>query len=108
MSMATTQGASINFGGDRRPALYGTLVTFLVLNNLAVAARIIAHYRAYYKKGGRIFLEDIFVILSGVCDHVQKRRSQLPAHLTQVVCECCYWEPLGLYVGHHCVQKPCF
>ena len=51
---------------DRKSALYGTLITFLVLNNLAVVTRIIAHYRTYYRKGGHVFLEDIFLLFSGV------------------------------------------
>ena len=51
---------------DRKSALYGTLITFLVLNNLAVVTRITAHYRTYYRKGGWVFLEDIFLLLSGV------------------------------------------
>ena len=51
---------------DRKSALYGTLVTFLVLNNVAVVTRIIAHYRTYYRKGGWVFLEDIFLFFSGV------------------------------------------
>lgn len=51
---------------DRKSALYGTLITFLVLNNLAVVTRIIVHYRTYYRKGGWVFLEDIFLFLSGV------------------------------------------
>ena len=51
---------------DRKPALYGTLITFLVLNNLAVVTRVVAHYRTYYRKGGWVFLEDIFLLFSGV------------------------------------------
>ena len=57
---------------DRRPALYGTLVTFLVLNNLVVAARLYAHYRTYYKARRSIFLEDVFFLLSGVCSHLKE------------------------------------
>ena len=71
----TTQQASAGLGGDRRPALYGTLITFLVLNNLAVAIRITAHYLAYYRKGGRIFLEDVFVFFSGVGAHHQREEA---------------------------------
>ena len=66
MTMSTPRVTSAHFDGDRQPALYGTLITFLLLNNLAVVARIVAHYRAHYRAGGRIFLEDIFVFLSGV------------------------------------------
>ena len=64
--MTISQTTSANFGGDRRPALYGTLVTFLALNNVAVVARIIAHCRAHCRRGGRVFLEDVFALLSGV------------------------------------------
>lgn len=74
MTMTTPQVTSANFGGDRRPALYGTLVTFLVLNNLAVVARLVAHYRAHYRIGGRIFPEDVFVLLSGVRGHRRRKR----------------------------------
>ena len=69
--MATLQATSADFSGDRRPALYGTLVTFIILNNLAVAARLVAHYVAYYRKGRHIFVEDVFVILSGVRGNLQ-------------------------------------
>lgn len=68
--------SSSDFDQDRRPALYGSLITFLVFNNLIVAARILAHYRAFYRKGGRIFLEDIFILLSGVRDQPQKNKSK--------------------------------
>lgn len=72
MSTTTTS----DFGQDRRPALYGALITFLVLNNLVVASRILAHYRAFYRKGGRIFLEDIFILLSGVRGQNQKNKTK--------------------------------
>ena len=67
MTMTTSEATTAEWGQDRRPALYGTLVTFLVLNNLAVAARLVSQYRAYYRRGGRIFIEDVFFLLSGVC-----------------------------------------
>lgn len=51
---------------DRRPALYGTLVTFLLLNNLAVASRIYANWRTHYRDGRSLFLDDIFLLASGV------------------------------------------
>ena len=55
-----------DLGEDRKSALYGTLITFLVLNNVAVVTRIYSHYRTYYSKGGWVFLEDIFLLISGV------------------------------------------
>ena len=88
--MATPVETPANFGGDRQPALYGTLVTFLVLNNLAVAARFAAHYRAYYRKGGNIFLEDVFVLLSGVSGHPPKRFGRRLTHRIQGLRERCY------------------
>ena len=63
-----------NAADDRRPALYGTLVTFLVLNNLAVATRIYAHWRTYYRAGKSIFLDDIFLLLGGVRSHLGRKR----------------------------------
>ena len=71
--MTTT---SSDFDQDRRPALYGALITFLVLNNLIVAARIFAHYRAFYRKGGRVFLEDIFILLSGVRNQFRRNKGK--------------------------------
>ena len=51
---------------DRQTSLLGTLVVFLVLNNVTVVTRIYTHYQAYYRKGAWIFLEDVFLLLSGV------------------------------------------
>ena len=51
---------------DRRPALYGTLITCLILNNIAVASRLFVHYRKYYQAGRSLFLDDVFNFLSGV------------------------------------------
>lgn len=75
MTMTAQQQTSANLGEDRQPALYGTLVTCLVLNNLAIVARIVANYRAHYRKGQHFYLEDIFVILSGVSGQSQERSS---------------------------------
>lgn len=72
MTMPTQRYTSADLGQDRRPALYGTLVTCLVLNNLAVASRIGANYLAHYRKRERVFLEDIFFFLSGVCGHLNR------------------------------------
>lgn len=106
--MTTSQATSVNFGGDRRPALYGTLVTFLVLNNLAVVALLVAHYRAHYRKGERVFLEDIFVLLSGVRGSPLRIQNQRLTHCIQGLREHCHWQPLRLYVNLHCVRNPLY
>ena len=54
------------YNDDRRTELYGSLLTLLVLNNLAVAARLLAHYRKHYRTTGRVYPEDPLILLSGV------------------------------------------
>ena len=83
---------------DRKSALYGTLITFLVLNNLAVVTRIYSHYRTYYRKGGWIFLEDIFLLLSGVSASLMQDREAQSAHLLPASRQCRHRQSPGLYV----------
>ena len=104
MTMATQQETLATLGEDRRPALYGTLVTCLVLNNVAAALRIIANYMAHYRKGERVFLEDIFVFTGGVCGQPRKRQRQYSTHHILDLRERCHREPARLYVLFPCVQ----
>ena len=83
---------------DRKPALYGTLVTFLVLNNVAVVTRIIVHYRTYYRKGGWVFLEDIFLFFSGVSAIPFLNWAAESAHRLPASCQRCHRQSPGLYV----------
>ena len=69
MNKITAQQAA-QYDQDRRPELYGTLVLFLLLNNITVAARLWAHYRTRFTVGVWISLEDVFVFLSGVRGHI--------------------------------------
>lgn len=82
---------------DRKSALYGTLITFLLLNNLAVITRIYTHYRTYYRKGGWIFLEDIFLLLSGVSNGAVLNPDAPSAHLLPASCQRCNRQSSGLY-----------
>lgn len=83
---------------DRKSALYGTLITFLLLNNLAVITRIYTHYRTYYRKGGWIFLEDIFLSLSGVSTDAIGNQEAQSAQLLPASCQCCNRQSFGVYV----------
>ena len=65
--MPLTQAQLERYGEDRRPELYVCMAIFLVVNNVAVVARLIAHWRAHYKTRRSMFIEDIFIVLSGVC-----------------------------------------
>jgi hypothetical protein len=55
---------------DRRPSLYASLAVLLVLNNLVVLGRLLAHYYERYRHDGfglRHFLvEDFFMILTAL------------------------------------------
>lgn len=83
---------------DRKSTLYGTLITFLLLNNLAVITRIYTHYRIYYRKGGWVFLEDIFLLLSGVSTGAVGNREAQSAHLRPASRQRCNRQSSGLYV----------
>ena len=54
--------------GDRQKQLFGSLITFLVINNIVMASRIYVHYRTQHKARRGILLEDTFALLSTVCD----------------------------------------
>lgn len=53
---------------SRQLELYGALIAFLVLNNVTIAARIYANWRLHYRSCRLPFLEDMFILLSGVGD----------------------------------------
>ena len=59
-------------GGDRQTQLYGSLITFLVINNVVIASRVYVHYRAQYKARRSVFPEDIFALLSAVGRRIGK------------------------------------
>ena len=88
--MSTRQLFAAQSSGSRQPALYGSLVAFLVLNNLAVAARCLTHYRSPYRTTRRISLEDVFIILSGVRGRLPKHTSIYGSHLSS-----CSWTHLS-------------
>ena len=67
--------AEIN-GQSRQTELYATLITFLILNNATIAARLFAHWRVHYKQKTPIFLEDLFLLLSGVRKSDRPSRGQ--------------------------------
>lgn len=62
MTFSTRQEA----GGDRRDQLWGSLIAFLVINNIVVGLRIYVHARTQYNARKRLYLEDIFALLSAV------------------------------------------
>lgn len=54
----------------RQPALYGSLIALLVVNNVVAGGRFLAHYRTHYRHnwGFRvIFAEDYLILLSALC-----------------------------------------
>ncbi|KAL8714471.1 MAG: hypothetical protein Q9220_001804 [cf. Caloplaca sp. 1 TL-2023] len=53
--------------GDRRSELYGSLATFLVINNVVIVSRIWAHCRTHYRARRSILLEDVFALISALC-----------------------------------------
>jgi hypothetical protein len=58
------------WGQDRRPALYGSLIALLAVNNIVAMGRFLAHYRAHYRHNWgfkRVFVEDYFTVLSALC-----------------------------------------
>ena len=61
-----SQEGAASFNDDRRPALYATMVIFLVLNNGSVFARLFSQHRTYSKVQRWLFVEDVFIILGGV------------------------------------------
>lgn len=66
---AITPAQRAVYDEDRRPELYATLITLLVINNLAAGGRLIVHWRAHYRHHGdfrRVFAEDYFILLSAL------------------------------------------
>jgi hypothetical protein len=70
MSFQMTPAQEADFWDDRRPALYASLITLLIINNVVVIGRCFAHWRAHYRKSSwkdmHIFPEDIFIVISVV------------------------------------------
>lgn len=62
MILNTRQAA----GGDRRNQLWGSLIVFLVITNVAVASRVYVHARTQHHARKRLYLEDMFALLSAV------------------------------------------
>jgi hypothetical protein len=61
-----------HYGQDRRPELYASLIVLLVLNNLFVCGRVVAHYYDRYRHEtfgfniSRFLVEDCLIILSAL------------------------------------------
>lgn len=66
MAILSRQEAPLGQPGDRRSQLYGSLITFLVINNVVIASRIYVHFRTHYKARRSVILEDVFALLSAV------------------------------------------
>jgi hypothetical protein len=69
-SPAMTAAQQAVYHEDRRPALYGSLITLLVINNLFAAWRWLIHWITHYRHDfslRRIFLEDYFILLACMC-----------------------------------------
>lgn len=61
------------WGEDRRPALYGSLIMLIMINNVVAGGRFVAHWRSHYKRDcsfKTIFLEDYFILLGALCINV--------------------------------------
>ena len=72
MAILSRQEAPLGHSGDRRSQLYGSLITFLVINNVVIVSRIYVHCRTQYKARRGILLEDAFAFLSAVGYHNNK------------------------------------
>lgn len=48
---------------DHRPALLGSLITFLIINNTCVISKWWVQWRSL----GRFFAEDVAILIAGVC-----------------------------------------
>lgn len=69
-SPAITPAQQAVYYEDRRPALYGSLITLLVINNLFAAGRWLIHWLTHYRNDfslRRIFVEDYFILLAAIC-----------------------------------------
>lgn len=66
MTILSRREAPLGTYGDRRPELYGSLITFLIINNILIASRFYVYLRAHYKARRSILAEDIFALLSAV------------------------------------------
>lgn len=69
--MTAAQQAS--YGQDRRPALYGSLIAVLVINNIFAAGRFRVHWTTHYRHDfslKRVFIEDYFILLGAICINI--------------------------------------
>jgi len=94
MTLNTRQEA----GGDRRDQLWGSLVAFLVINNIVVASRIYVHARTQYNARKRLYLEDIFALLSAVSHSPWDSLAEELADHLKALRQCCHWVSFGLYI----------
>ncbi|KAI0882499.1 uncharacterized protein GGS22DRAFT_195771 [Annulohypoxylon maeteangense] len=62
---ALTPEQEAHFNDTRRPALWGCLITFLVINDVAIAGRLWGTWRSVASRS-RVMAEDISIILSGI------------------------------------------
>ncbi|KAI1460857.1 hypothetical protein F4805DRAFT_477974 [Annulohypoxylon moriforme] len=62
---ALTPEEEIHLNDTRRPALWGCLITFLVINDVAIAGRLWGTWRSVATRS-RVVAEDISIILSGI------------------------------------------
>ncbi|KAI2468235.1 hypothetical protein F4781DRAFT_274601 [Annulohypoxylon bovei var. microspora] len=63
--LALTPEQEAHFNDTRQPALWGCLITFLVINDVAIAGRIWGTWRSVSSRS-RVVAEDISIILSGI------------------------------------------
>jgi hypothetical protein len=69
-SPAMTVAQQAVYHEDCRPALYGSLIILLVINNLFAGWRWLIHWITHYRHDfslRRIFLEDYFILLACMC-----------------------------------------
>ncbi|KAL8820590.1 MAG: hypothetical protein Q9191_007482 [Dirinaria sp. TL-2023a] len=64
MVILSRQEAPLGQPGDRRSQLYGSLITFLVINNVVIVSRVYVHFRTHYKARRSVIIEDVFALLS--------------------------------------------
>lgn len=60
---------TLEAGGDRRNQLWGSLIAFLVVNNIVVASRVYVHARTQHIARRRLYLEDISALLGAARLH---------------------------------------
>ena len=66
MTTTSREEVDTSFHDDRRSQLYGSLITFLVINNIVITSRFYVHYRSQYITRRKILVEDVFALLGAV------------------------------------------